>query len=186
MDYQLLLKRLNTVICKKFPEDANRMELVAGMLGMKRNTFYRKLRGERSFSWDELVRVTDVLSVSCQDLMMDGSCVDRYPMGLVRSDRLPVQDGYLYAMNTTCDVFEQVAGAGYSKFTGVCRSLPLISCFNYEWLLKVAHLKWLYFNNGFAEIPPFSLLGDRDAFGDVKRVYREACFYRAFEFCYGW
>lgn len=50
----------------------------------------------------------------------------------------------------------------------------MISCFNYEWLLKVAHLKWLYFSNGFAEMPPFSPLGDGEVFGDVKRVYREA------------
>ncbi|MCD8081258.1 MAG: hypothetical protein LUF04_12900, partial [Bacteroides sp.] len=174
MDYQLLLKKLDAVIRKKFPQEANRTELVAGMVDMKPNTLYRKLRGERPFSWDELVRVTGVLSVSLQDLMVDGPCVDKYPLGLVRSDRLPVQDGYWYAMNSTCDVFEQVAGSGYSKFTGVCRSLPVISCFHYEWLLKMAHLKWLYFSNCFAEMPSFSQLGDGEMFRQVKGVYMEA------------
>ncbi|MCD8193082.1 MAG: hypothetical protein LUD74_00735 [Tannerellaceae bacterium] len=170
MEYQLLLRKLDKAIRQKFPEETNRIRLLAGMLDMKPNTLYRKLRGERPLSWDEVVRVTHALSVSLQELTEDSPCVE----GGVPAGRLPVQDGYPEAMSDMGDIFSQAAGSGYSKFTGVCRSLPVMSCLQHEWLLKMAHLKWLYFSNRFAEMPSFSQLGDMERFRDVKRMYVEA------------
>lgn len=174
MDYKQLLHRLKEVLLQQLPDEQEHARWLSEILGVQLQLISLKLKGDITFSVEELLKISRALSVSPGTLLDDYSCGSNHPMELVVIENMSKRDRYAYAMDTTYAIFEQVGKAANSKFTAVCKNLPFISYFYYKWLMKFAYLKWLYFSNKSADIVPLSELICPDAYREMKDVYVEA------------
>ncbi|MCD8164879.1 MAG: hypothetical protein LUE93_01330 [Bacteroides sp.] len=132
------------------------------------------MKGEIQFSVDDLVKISNALSVPLGSLLDDYTYVCSHPMELLAIDNMSREEGYKYSVKLAHDIFKQAGRAANSKFTAICKSLPIISYYYYKWLMKFAHLKWLYFNTGFTRPGPFSEIESPDEYRDLKDDYIEA------------
>jgi len=174
MDYQQLLTRLKEILQQRLPEGQNHARQLSEILGVKPHSVYRKLSGEIQFSVDDLVKISGALSIPLGTLLDDYSCVVSHPMELILMDNMAKEKGYTSAMETTQAIFGQAGKTGNAKFMAICKNLPVISYYYYDWLMKFAHLKWLYFNNGCSVMPSLSETVCPDPFMKAKDIYVES------------
>ncbi|MCC8154817.1 MAG: hypothetical protein LIP01_11830 [Tannerellaceae bacterium] len=174
MDYQQLLCRLKVVLQQRLPAGESHARLLSKILDIQPHSVYRKLNGDIQFSVDDLMKISGALAVPLGSLMDDYACVYSHPMELILIENMTNEQGYKFATETAHDIFEQAGKAVNSKFTAVCKNLPVISYYYYDWLMKFAHLKWLFFNNGFADVAPLSELNYLDEYKQVKDIYLES------------
>ncbi|MCC8186769.1 MAG: helix-turn-helix domain-containing protein [Bacteroides sp.] len=171
MDYKLLVSRLKNKLREKYPGEKNHARLLSEILGIRENSVYRKLNGDRQFSLEDLATLCRTLSVSIESLLEEKSDVYSHPMELVLTKNMPAEQRRMYMEETTRTVFEQAAQAGYSQFMGVCKNIPIISYCHFGWLMKFARMKWFYFNNCLGEIVPLAEMDCPDAYVRIKEIY---------------
>ncbi|MCD8178659.1 MAG: helix-turn-helix domain-containing protein [Tannerellaceae bacterium] len=159
---------------EKCPDETNQARLLSDLLGIQENTIYRKFNGNRQFSLDEVVKIAHHLSVSVDTLLGEQSGGFSHHMELILTKNMSEQQRTVYLEESTRSVFVKAAKTGYSKFTAVCKNIPIISYCYFGWLMKFALLKWYYFNNCLTEIAPLTEMHTPDEFSRMKEGYIEA------------
>ncbi|MCD8261715.1 MAG: hypothetical protein LUD15_09680 [Bacteroides sp.] len=158
----------------QLPEGQSQARQLSEILGIKPHSVYRKLKGEIHFSVDDLVKISDALSIPLGSLLDDHTSVYSSPVNLLAiDDRFREQD-YKYSAKPVHDIFREAGKAANSRFTAICKSLPLITYYYYDWLMKFAHLRWLYFNTRSFHPGSLSEIQFPDEYRDVKEAYTEA------------
>ncbi|MCD7932008.1 MAG: hypothetical protein LUH15_12000 [Tannerellaceae bacterium] len=127
-----------------------------------------------NFSLDEVVKIAHHLSVSVDALLGEQSGGFSHHMELILTKNMSEQQRTVYLEESTRSVFVKAARTGYSKFTAVCKNIPIISYCYFGWLMKFALLKWYYFNNCLTEIVSLADMRSPDEFLRMKAGYIEA------------
>ncbi len=174
MKYELLVNRLKEMLRQKFPHETNQARLLSELLGIKENSVYRKFKGERHFSLEEMDTIARTFSVPIDTLLAEESPDFSHQLELILTREMSEEERGSYLEKTTRSVFAQAAKAGYSKFMGVCKNIPVISYCYFDRLMEFALLKWHYFNNNFKEILPLTQMRPPEEFIEMKETYTEA------------
>ncbi len=171
MDYPHILGRLKVILHEKFPNQRSHAKRLAEILGIRPHSVYRKLSGVIQLSLDDLAKISAALSIPLGSLLDDNWCVYSHPMELVLIDNISQEQSYKYAVETVHDIFELAGKSGNAKYTAVCRNIPIISLYYYDWLMKFANLKWIFFNRGVAGLVPLSEMAGMNEYMRVKDIY---------------
>ncbi|MCD8262754.1 MAG: hypothetical protein LUD02_00165 [Tannerellaceae bacterium] len=174
MDYQQLVNTIKHLLQEKFPDESNKARLLAGILNITESSVYQKFNGDRQFSLEEIVKIAHLFSVSTDTLLGETLSEFTHRMELTFTKNMSEHQRAVYMEETARSMLGQIAKAGTSRFTGVCKNMPLVSFCYFEWLMKFARMKWLYFHNCLEEIVPLREMPYPGKFANMWDIYREA------------
>jgi len=174
MDYQRLTDTIKRLLREKFPDEPNKARVLAGILNITETSVYQKFNGDRQFSLEEIVKIARLFSVSIDTLLGETPPEFTHRMELTFTKNMSEHQRAVYMEETARSTLGQASKEGNSRFTGVCKNMPLISYCYFEWLMRFARMKWLYFHNCLDEMVPLSEMPYPGRFANMWDIYREA------------
>lgn len=135
MSYPDFYHKLVDTIVGSISSNENRATVIADILSIGKESVYRRLRGEVSFTLDEVVKLSLSLKFSIDDLL----CIESNDCVKLCLKSIEVDNffkNYLKSLNEDMKLYSGVVNSGRSLLMQACNVLPVTFCYNYENLLR--------------------------------------------------
>ncbi len=136
-------KGLIQEIKRRVPEGMSPIDFFCGILPMKKESAYRRLRGEVPLTLEETQKIALKLNISLDKLLMikeDGV----YATSIVCMDRNDPLKAYLKTMQQIMDAMRYVQLGKDAKIYSATNILPYSHIFKYPLISKFRLFKWAY------------------------------------------
>lgn len=141
-------------IKERLPKETNLAQELMEILCLGKESVYRRLRGDVSFTFDEVVSLSRHFNISLDSIL--GECVSNGAMfNLQLLHAHTEMQNYEEMINYYSNIFSYVAKDPGSEFCLASNVLPLVYQPTYESITKYHLSRWLYHNGKL--MPPFSL-----------------------------
>lgn len=128
---------------EKAPQGMNPVDLLTDIIPMKKEVAYRRLRGEKSFTLNEVARIATYLEISLDDILHYR--VDNpYNTGFIKIDTSEPFYEYYRAILPIIDSLKIVKGSPDSTCYFATNKIPNIQLLKYPVLSKFRLFKYLY------------------------------------------
>jgi hypothetical protein len=167
-----LNKILVTNILKRLPRNVKTTSYLMDLLGLGRESVYRRIRGEVPFTVDELVKIATALDLSIDEII---GTSDRWDYN-VFFDLPPVE------FDDSAKVFQIMLYQLYNRLliTETTEVVMAINCFHpvflvhFDTLFKFSYYQWLYQNYEIPLHPTFSKIVMTPELNALKELIRNS------------
>jgi hypothetical protein len=154
---------------EKLPPDANPATVLADILYMGKESVYRRLRGDVSFTLMEAVMISKALNLSLDKIIgLNTGNRKHFRMKLI--DYSDPQDIDYAILQNFIDMLNSGRDDPYSEFIMATNIVPQIFYMRYDRLVRFAHFKWAYYQGqGYTKTFEETQLPDR-----LKAIHRDS------------
>ncbi len=148
MNVNELQQQLFHVIKRKLKEDKSVAEEIAGLLDISTDSAYRRMRGEKTISFDELYRIAINYSISLDQLMNINNG------GIVFQGQYLDKENFRFE-NYMASLVQNMAYMNSFKekeFYYSCKDLPIFHHFVFR---EIAAFKWFFWLKTYFQFPEF-------------------------------
>ncbi len=125
-------QELIRIIKEKTPEGMNSVDLLYEIIPIRKESLYRRLRGEMPFTLDEATRISVNLEVSLDDLLPHKS-KNTYHIKMIKSD---LEGGYTMTMRYLYEILNTITNDQGACVYSATNNIPLNSLLKYSTLSK--------------------------------------------------
>ena len=140
-----ILNELISTMKERIPQDMNLANTLADILCMGKEAVYRRLRGEVSFTIDEVALLSQKLGISIDQIV--GSHVSNkvtFDLNLLHATS--ALESYYEIINRYLQIFDYVKTDNTTEVYTASNSLPFTLYSSYENLSKFRLCRWMYQN----------------------------------------
>lgn len=140
-----ILNELISTMRERIPQDMNLANTLADILCMGKEAVYRRLRGEVSFTIDEVALLSQKLGISIDQIV--GSHVSNkvtFDLNLLHASS--ALESYYEIINRYLQIFDYVKTDNTTEVYTASNSLPFTLYSSYENLSKFRLCRWMYQN----------------------------------------
>ena len=140
-----ILNELISTMRERIPQDMNLANTLADILCMGKEAVYRRLRGEVSFTIDEVALLSQKLGISIDQIV--GSHVSNkvtFDLNLLHATS--ALESYYEIINRYLQIFDYVKTDNTTEVYTASNSLPFTLYSSYENLSKFRLCRWMYQN----------------------------------------
>lgn len=137
-----LNSKLIASIKNVLPSRINLAAYLIDLLSLGREAVYRRIRGDVSFSLDELSLISKALNISIDDVLGKKDLKASFSMDMIQSDRF--LDQYCDFLTYYIDIFHRMKAYPTSQVQAANNELPFSFYLSYEKLAKFYLYKWMY------------------------------------------
>ncbi len=138
-----ILNELITVMKERVPHGQNLASILADILCMGKEAVYRRLRGEVSFSIEEIAVISSKLGISIDQVVgSHNSNKVTFDLNLLHTSN--AIESYYEILNRYQQIFEYVKDDSTTEIYTAANLLPFTLYSSYEYLSKFRLCRWLY------------------------------------------
>ncbi len=152
---------LNKKIISAIKQQISKNETVAGvlidLLPLSKESIYRRLRGEITFTFEEIIKISNRFGVSIDDIV-DSGVVSTKWITLNMYDFFSLEnyfERYFERLDEKTEIIHNIHTAKNSNFRSACNTIPHPFIMSYMKLSQLWHYKWNYLTKGAS--PNFAL-----------------------------
>lgn len=151
------IKRLVTLIKLAIPDNVKILYYLMNLLSLGREAVYRRLRGEVIFNMDELIKISNDLNISLDDIInhqkKDAKNAS-FETKMIISDNL--ENTFKKVAESYIELHKVARQSTNAKLIIASNMIPFQLFLEYKTLAKVASYKWLYQTKAIEHKLPFS------------------------------
>jgi hypothetical protein len=149
-----LKKQIIQVLDRKYPNRRMLINELTNILAIERDSVYRKLREESSFSAEQFIKIASTWDIALEDFTENNSQNIYFKLMLL--DYLEPSDEQVEHVKELIERLNDFGNYSNMEYMEVSNKLPRILISGFPNLDKFQLLKWTYKYSGKDEIPPFS------------------------------
>ncbi len=166
-------ERLNTIIEGHVPKGKRVVPFLMEILNTSRESAYRRVRNEISYTLEEAALISSKLSISIDDIL--GSMNKEKAFFYInKTNFLSPTDSYITMIENTINTYNSIFDAKHSKATVVGNKLPIALLMQFEKLSKLNYFKWVHQTKNLAINSKFSDLVIPARVTDIHKEYARA------------
>jgi hypothetical protein len=158
---------------KKISEKNKLTNKLVEILNIKKESVYRRLRGEVSFTFSEIVKISQKLNISFDEFIGYHFFSKSLPFQLKLVEYYNTGETDYRMLQEFIDVLKIVRNGEYSEFGFASSGLPLHYSTLYPSIYKVYLLKWMYLSGNTEYIIPYSEIKVEENLSRIIQQFQE-------------
>lgn len=144
MKQECINQKLNDIIKSHIPEGIKPMPYLMDLLQLSRESVYRRLRGEISYTIQEGVLLASALNISFDELFDNINNKENVYINFNTAKTILPEDNYVEMMKSTIKVFDNISEGQYSKVFYAGNKILNSLLINYKTLSKLRYIRWIH------------------------------------------
>lgn len=137
----ILNRKLVSALHDIFPKNKDIADFLTDLLDLSKESVHRRLRGEVTFSFDEVVKISHKLELSIDKLINHNSSTVFFSMQMCKPPK--TEDIYIDVLNSNIQSRDRARKAKNAEIFTVLNRVPFDLTLYHEYLCKFSYYKWV-------------------------------------------
>lgn len=144
MNGNYLNEKINHAIRQQMPKGTNTVNFLMDLLNLSKESTYRRLRNEISFTTMEVALLTNKLGISVDDIFIEMDKESKASSDSNSTNDIAPADAYIRMMRTSIDTLNSMSGNKNVRIFYVGNKVPNGFLFHFPMLSKLRYIRWIH------------------------------------------